>query len=277
VLGTAAAIAMCAASARAFEPAHFRLDPPAPAPGDIVRVSTSMPPLANAGSVTFDGRTIPGFVTGGLLNAYFGVDLDVKPGKHPLSFDFGGERAALTIEIHPRAFAVERLTVDKKYTQPDAAAETRIAREAAELNELWVAVTPERIWMKAFVRPTTGPLGSPFGLRRFFNGEPRSPHAGVDLKAAAGTEIVASNTGRVAMARDLFFTGNTVVLDHGLGLYTIYAHLARIDVKEGALVQRSQRIGLVGATGRATGPHLHWGVKLAGARVDPARLPGLML
>jgi murein DD-endopeptidase MepM/ murein hydrolase activator NlpD len=120
--------------------------------------------------------------------------------------------------------------------------------------------------------PAEGPAGSPFGLRRFFNGEPRSPHAGIDIKAPKGAPVVASNRGRVALTDELFFTGKTVVLDHGLGLFTLYVHLSEIEAKAGTMVDRGARIGKVGATGRVTGPHLHWGMRLGGQRVDPLAL-----
>jgi murein DD-endopeptidase MepM/ murein hydrolase activator NlpD len=271
----AAAWLFVARGAAAFEPDVFTTEPAEPRQGDIVRITAGMPPHAQGGSVTFEGRTFGGFVSGGLLNAYVGVDLDSKPGAYPLVLDYGVERAARQIAIRARAFAVERLSVDSKYTDLDEATERRVAREQAELDALWSTISPQRLWTNSFVRPVAGALGSPFGLRRFFNGEARSPHAGLDLKAPTGAEVLAANSGRVALARDLFFTGHTVVIDHGLGLFTIYAHLSRIDVGAGNRVERSQRVGLVGATGRATGPHLHWGVKLGGARVDPATLPGV--
>jgi murein DD-endopeptidase MepM/ murein hydrolase activator NlpD len=271
---TAACIAR-AGMARAYESSVFIVDPGAPRPGDIVRVTVQIPPGSTAGSVTFRDFTAPGFVTGGLFNAYVGVDLDVAPGTYPVRFDFGADSTTREIEVHPREFGEERLTVDEKYTKLDDATEKRVAREDAELKKLWATTTPERLWAKAFVQPAAGPLGSPFGLRRFFNGEARSPHAGLDLKAPAGSPVVASNAGRVVLARDLFFTGNTIVIDHGLGLYTIYCHLSRIDAEEGKPVERSQPIVRFGAPVPATGPHLHWGTKLGGARVDPTSLPGM--
>jgi murein DD-endopeptidase MepM/ murein hydrolase activator NlpD len=133
------------------------------------------------------------------------------------------------------------------------------------------------LWHESFVKPAAGPNGSPFGLRRYFNGQPRSPHSGLDIKAPDGSEVTASNDGEIVLAENLFFTGNTIIVDHGLGLYTIYAHLSRMEVGVGDEVRRSQVIGRVGATGRVTGPHLHWAVKLGGSRVDPAMLPGAAL
>jgi len=113
-----------------------------------------------------------------------------------------------------------------------------------------------------------------FGARRIFNGEPRAPHAGSDLHAAPGTPVHATNRGRVVLAKNLFFTGNTVILDHGLGIDSLYAHLSRIDVKQGEIVRNGQVVGLSGATGRVTAPHLHWGMRVQNARVDPFSLVG---
>jgi murein DD-endopeptidase MepM/ murein hydrolase activator NlpD len=118
----------------------------------------------------------------------------------------------------------------------------------------------------------TGPATSNFGSRSIFNGQPRAPHAGIDYRGAVGTPIVAPNAGRVVLAEDLFLTGNTVVVDHGLGLYSLFAHMSRLDVKAGDDVATGTPVGLVGATGRVTGPHLHWSVRLGAARVDPAAL-----
>ena len=114
--------------------------------------------------------------------------------------------------------------------------------------------------------------GRNFGHRRVFNGQPRAPHSGADLRARTGTPILAANSGRVVLAKDLFYSGNAVFIDHGLGLFTTYLHLSKIDVAVGDIVEQGQQIGLAGATGRVTGPHLHWGVRLLDARVDPFSL-----
>jgi len=271
-----AALLLCSGPARAQMP-EVMMDPLEPRVGDIVRLSLRLPAGVKTGEATLAGRTVPGFETGGLLNVYLGIDLDVKPGVHEVSYVMGAERGSLPLTIKDRKFESESLEVAPEYAEPDKKTQARIDREAKELDEIWSRVTRERLWGKAFVRPLAGELGSSFGLRRVFNKQPRSPHAGLDIKAPIGAEVFATNRGTVALARDLFFTGNTVIIDHGLGLYTIYAHLSRIDVDAGAPVERAARIGLVGATGRVTGPHLHWGVKVVGARVDPATLPGMLM
>jgi len=120
--------------------------------------------------------------------------------------------------------------------------------------------------------PVDGELGSGFGLRRIINEAPRSPHSGQDIKAAAYTPVVSSNRGKVALVGEFFFGGNSVFIDHGQGLYTMYFHLSRVNVREGDVVRRGDTVGLVGSTGRALGPHLHWGARISGARVDPLLL-----
>jgi murein DD-endopeptidase MepM/ murein hydrolase activator NlpD len=155
---------------------------------------------------------------------------------------------------------------------------TRVSEEASRLKALWEAVTPQRLWQGPFLSPVVSaarPEG--FGLRRIINDQPRSPHSGADYKAPHGAVVRASNAARVALTEEQFFAGNALVLDHGVGLYTIYFHLREFTVKTGDVVQKGQEIGKVGATGRASGPHLHFGVRLNGARIDPAALLRLSL
>jgi len=268
---------LTASSASAFEPRVFRMVPEEPQQGDIVQFIMDMPKGAEGGSVTIAGRTFPGFVVAGLLYVYAGIDMDTSAGTHTIVYDFGTEQGEREIVVRKRDFATERLQVESKYTDLDKETLERVDRENARLQKLWATTTPRRLWHEAFVKPADGPNGSPFGLRRYFNGQPRSPHSGLDIKAPDGSEVTAANDGTVVLAENLFFTGNTVIVDHGLGLYTIYAHLSRMDVAVGDQVHRSQPIGRVGATGRVTGPHLHWAVKLGGTRVDPAMLPGAAL
>lgn len=153
----------------------------------------------------------------------------------------------------------------------------RATREAERLGRIYARVTPERLWTGGFRLPLEGTQPSDnFGRKRLLNGKPRSPHAGVDFSAPPGTSVRAPQRGRVALASALFFSGRTVVLDHGLGLFSFYGHLSALDVKEGEMVEAGDPLGRVGATGRATGPHLHWGLRLNGARVDPLDLVGLL-
>jgi Peptidase family M23 len=213
--------------------------------------------------------------------ALIGVDLAAPAG--PATWRVGWvdgagnpRKARGTIKIRPRKFAVQKISLPGAMVDLDAATEQRADRESAQLNTLYGMTSGERLWRGHFTRPvaSNGP-GEGFGARRIINGKPRSPHSGIDYAAPTGTAVVAANRGRVALIGDLFFGGRTVVLDHGQGLYTLYMHLDRVQVAEGSLVERGETIGAVGSTGRATGPHLHWGAQLRRARVDPAGLLAL--
>jgi murein DD-endopeptidase MepM/ murein hydrolase activator NlpD len=223
-------------------------------------------------------RTLVFFPYAGGQAAVVGVDLEVsagiqlwkvavlEPGREPTSLS-----GKLT--IHKRDFHVQRLTLPPAMVDLDPETERRAVAEGERLSTLYRTVTSERLWRGPFVRPVAGteaPTG--FGARRVINGKPRSPHSGADYAAARGTPVVAVNSARVGLVGDFFFPGRLVVLDHGLGVYTLYFHLDTLAVAEGDIVDRGQIVGTVGATGRATGPHLHFGVLVGGARVDPSAL-----
>jgi murein DD-endopeptidase MepM/ murein hydrolase activator NlpD len=215
--------------------------------------------------------------------ALLGLDIDAKPGVHPWRLavlEPGLDPRPLTgkVTVAARAFPVQRLTVPPGMADPDPETERRALAEGQQLQMLYRTVSPERLWRGPFVRPVAGtepPSG--FGARRIINGKPRAPHGGADYSVPRGTPVVAANAGRVALVADYFFPGRLVAVDHGLGLYTLYFHLDTVAVAEGDRVDRGQPIGTVGATGRATGPHLHFGAQLGPARVDPAALLALRL
>jgi len=201
---------------------------------------------------------------------------DTKPGDYPVAIESlaaGGPLAA-TYDLHvrPHKFPTRTLHVDEAFVNPPADAQARIAHEAAELHRIYDASAPERLWRDPFIVPVPGEAVSRFGTRSIFNGQPRNPHTGADFLSPAGTPIHAPNGGRVVLARDQYFSGNTVLIDHGLGLSSLLAHLSSISVHEGDIVTTGAVVGLVGATGRVTGPHLHWAVRLNNARVDPLSL-----
>jgi murein DD-endopeptidase MepM/ murein hydrolase activator NlpD len=201
-----------------------------------------------------------------------GVDLDVAPGVHAVSVAAGGLRAAHDLTVAPHRFPTRKLTVDPAFVTPPPEALPRIEREAREIAAIWENSSRAKLWDGAFLPPVPDPANSAFGTRSVFNGQPRSPHGGADFLSPAGRVVVAPNAGRVALAGDLYYTGGTVVIDHGLGLLSLFAHLSAVDVHEGDMVDAGGRVGLVGATGRVTGPHLHWAVRAGGARVDPLAL-----
>jgi murein DD-endopeptidase MepM/ murein hydrolase activator NlpD len=183
---------------------------------------------------------------------------------------------AYPIVIAARTFPARRLTVAPKFVDPPSDELPRIEAERKAVEAIFASPTRERFWNGPFAVPVPGASTSSFGRRTILNGVPRGQHTGTDFQAASGTPVVAPNRGRVALAADHYFPGRTIIIDHGLGLYSYLAHLSEFAVKEGALVERGQRIALSGATGRVTGPHLHWTMRLGTARVDPLSLVAVL-
>ena len=210
-----------------------------------------------------------------------GVDLEQRAGTYALTVrakNAAGRESACSVALVVKEgkFATENLTVEKQFVDPDPQQLERVTSEQRKLRELFALETPERFWRGPFRLPLTGvSKGTNFGRRRVLNGEPRPPHTGVDFPAPTGTSVHATQRGRVVFAGDLFFSGNTVVIDHGLGIYTLYGHLSKITA-QGQLVNAGFIVGKVGATGRVTGPHLHWGLTIARAKVDPLQIVRLL-
>jgi murein DD-endopeptidase MepM/ murein hydrolase activator NlpD len=206
--------------------------------------------------------------------ALLGVDLEKAAGKYEFTVTGrlqGGEAVSCRamVEVKEGRFATENLTVKKQFVEPNPEQEARAAAETKRLREIYDRVTPERLWDGPFRVPLDGEFkGSNFGKRRVLNGHPGTPHGGVDFPAPAGTPVHAAQKGRVVLAEELFFSGNTVIVDHGLGIYTFYCHFSEIDSKVGDEVTAGTVLGKVGATGRVTGPHLHWGLTVERARVN---------
>jgi murein DD-endopeptidase MepM/ murein hydrolase activator NlpD len=222
--------------------------------------------------VTLFGKTARAFAEAGAWTALVGIDLEQRPGRYTLTAS--AHQGSIEIEaaqplvVLPKRFATRTLRVAPEFVNPPLATAARIAGDVSLLNEVYAHSADEPLWRAPFVRPVPQSANSRFGQRSRFNGEMRSPHAGTDFMSPAGTPVKAPNAGRVVVARDLYFTGNTVVIDHGLGVFSMLAHLSRVDVREGDGVTGGEVIGLVGATGRVTGPHLHWALRVGGARVD---------
>src|SRR5277367_2040900 len=206
--------------------------------------------------------------------ALLGVDLEKAAGKYEFAVAVklqNGEsiNCRAMVEVKEGHFATENLTVKKQFVEPNPEQEARAAEETKRLREIYDRVTPERLWDGPFRMPLVGEFkGSNFGKRRVLNGHPGSPHSGVDFPAPTGTPVHAAQKGRVVLAEELFFSGNTVIIDHGLGIYTFYCHFSEIDAKVGDEVMAGTILGKVGATGRVTGPHLHWGLQVEHARVN---------
>jgi murein DD-endopeptidase MepM/ murein hydrolase activator NlpD len=246
-------------------------------PGELVVLTiTTTEPVPAPRVRAFDTGHLPFPIDSRTWRVLVGIDLATAPGTYPVDVDAGSGPAAVRtthpLVVKARAFPTRKITVAEGFVNPPPEALDRIQQEAGELQKLWQSSVPERLWIGTFVRPVPDPANSAFGARSIFNGQPRSPHGGADFLSPAGTPVKAPNAGRIVLARDLYFTGNTVVIDHGLGLLSLFAHLSVVEVQEGAVVGAGDAIGRVGATGRVSGPHLHWTVRAGGARVDPLSL-----
>jgi murein DD-endopeptidase MepM/ murein hydrolase activator NlpD len=182
-----------------------------------------------------------------------------------------------TVQIHAAHYRVGSLSVAPKFVEPDPDELKRIESENQLKDRVFAASAHQPLWDGNFRAPVNAPRTDSFGTRRMFNGELASIHRGMDFRARMGTPVRAGNGGVVVLARGLYYEGNCVVIDHGLGLFTLSMHLSRIEVHEGQHVAKGQRLGLSGATGRVTGPHLHWAVLWQGAYLDPAKLLRLNL
>lgn len=260
---------------------EVRFLPPEPRQGDIVMVFLRGEVGSREVTGALGGRPLRFFRHGPDQVAVGGIDLEAPAGPMPWELRArGGDGAPRllsgTLAVAARDFPVQRLTLPSRMVDLDPETERRAVAELARLRATYETVTPERLWAGPFVRPVAGEgPGAGFGARRVINGKPRAPHAGIDFPAPTGTPVLAANRGRVALVGEFFFPGQLVVLDHGLGLHTLYFHLDRIDVAEGGVVDRGGPIGTVGATGRVTGPHLHFGAQVGRARVDPHLLLSL--
>jgi hypothetical protein len=255
-----------------------RWHPAKPRVGDAAILQLRGAPDGASVEGMVDGRPLVFFPYAGGYAAVVGFDLEVKPGIKAwhlavLQRDRDPLVAKGKVSVRRRDFPVQRLSLPPGMVELDPETERRALAEGEQLQTLYRTITPDRLWRGAFTRPVGGSdPGTGFGARRVINGKPRMPHGGADYAAPAGTPVVAVNAGRVALVADFFFPGRLVAIDHGLGLYTLYFHLDSAAVSQGDMVERGQTIGTVGATGRATGPHLHFGAHVAGARIDPATL-----
>ncbi|MFQ5441551.1 MAG: M23 family metallopeptidase [Thermodesulfobacteriota bacterium] len=202
------------------------------------------------------------------------ADLETEPGSYELILKRGGTKITATVDVVEGDYGMQRLKLPPDMVEFSGETLERIKREKALLSALWSPSSEKQgegpLWSGPFIMPVEGRVTGNFGKKRILNGSPRRPHGGVDIAAPRGTPVKASNSGTVAFTGDFFFYGRFVVIDHGLGVFTLYAHLSAIDVEPGEAVDKGEVIGHVGATGRATGPHLHFTVKVGGAKVSPA-------
>jgi len=251
--------------------------------GEILYLTLRVDGPASSVRGRFRDRLIPFFKTGreGEFATLLGIDMADDPDTADLKADItypdGPRQRVFRVAVAAEDFRVQSMTLPMDQVDPDAASLKRIGLEKEKVKGVFAAFTPERLWAKGFIVPVEGTATGAFGSKRILNGQTRNQHNGEDISATLGTPVKATNGGVVKMVDDHFFSGTSVILDHGLGLYTMYFHLATAQVKEGARVERGQVIGTVGQSGRATGPHLHWGAWLNGSRVNPFALTTLPL
>ena len=223
--------------------------------------------------VRFGGKRVLTLRQGGSLLALVGLPLDTKPGKQTLQIKAGDGSNSVaydtTFAVKTKSYPAQHLKVSSRFMQPGAEELKRIEREQIVIERAknyWSDDAPVNFTLDI---PASGRLSARFGLRRVLNGSEGSPHAGLDVAVRTGTPLRAAAAGRVVATGDYFYSGKSIFVDHGQGFITLYIHLSRIDVKEGDGVERGATLGLSGATGRVTGPHLHWAVLLNGVYVDP--------
>ena len=252
----------------------FALPRESAVPGGIalVRLGTAVPGAATP-RAWLGEQPVWVSAEGGQWTAVVGLALDLPPGSHQLRVDAIEQQRQVDFVVRPKNYPAQHIRLkDSSKVTLSPADEARAVAEIAEIQVFkrhWRSVGAEDAVEAQFVLPANGRLASRFGLRRFFNGEARAPHSGLDVAVGRGTPIAASAPGQVLAVDDYFFNGRTVFVDHGNGLISMYCHLERIDVAAGDAVTRGQRLGSAGMTGRASGPHLHWSVILNGTTVDP--------
>ena len=243
-------------------PAH------SPVPGGIAVVDLGPAGLA-APTVRWGEQPVAVVRENGRWFALLGIPLDTLPGELEIGVFSGSTATGISVTVNVKNYPEQRLTIkDKRKVEPNAEDLARIEREK-EVTEAIKRRFSDAAPATDFALPASGPLSSRFGLRRVFNGQPRNPHAGLDVAVSTGAPVKAPAAGIVANTGDYFFNGNTVFIDHGQGLITAYMHLSRIDVRSGQPVKKGEILGAVGSTGRVTGPHLHWAVILTNTPVDP--------
>jgi hypothetical protein len=268
---------------------ELRLSAPDSNQGALLAVEVSSAKPVVDVQATWDDRQIPFWPTSGspqgkryVYRTLIGIDLEKPPGKYPLTIsdrvpgDDDPLRCSTFISVSAGKFRTERLTVAPNFVEPDPEQLAKAREDSKKLREIFATLTPEKFWTGRFRVPLDGvTTGGNFGKRRVLNGQPSSPHTGVDFPSPTGTPVHAAQRGRVVLAEPLYFSGNTVVIDHGWGIYTLYGHFSETAVKPGDMVESGALIGKVGATGRVTGPHLHWGLTVNRSKVNALQIVAL--
>jgi murein DD-endopeptidase MepM/ murein hydrolase activator NlpD len=290
--GVSLALALFAAAGAAFSAARQDL-PQGPViglkyrslrPGEVIVATLENGKGVRRAVFHFRGRDyeLDNSAAAGEALVFIGLDLAIPPGSYPLSVTVertGGVREVLhkDLVVEAKEFPSKKLWVKEDFAVPPKAVEERIAREAELVSAVYSRITPRWLGRGGFILPHEGKAFPNFGQRRIYNNKPHSTHGGVDIAAPLGAPIRAANAGKVVLASDLYLSGRTVIIDHGLGVFSSYGHMSKILVKRGGEIGKGDVLGKAGSTGRSTGPHLHWAVRIYDARVDPFSLLSLSL
>jgi len=263
---------------------HFRVEslPKMIKQGEVYLIRALGPTSLKSIYMEFQGARFP-MAFGEKRGAYeslIGIDMNTRPATYPIKIvgtdkGSGVYLSTLSLKVEKADFGVQKLLLPSSMVDLDTKTLERVNQEARQLQALFQVFRDERLWRGAFIRPVEGKLSGAFGLSRIINGKHRSQHTGIDLQAEEGTPVLACNSGMIVLVDQLFFSGKSVILDHGWGLFSMYFHLSETLVKEGDRVNQGAILGRVGSTGRSTESHLHWGIRMNGARVDPLSLPGV--
>jgi len=263
------------AFAETMQQPEIVLEPKHVGPGDIMIVT-----VKNAAGVVegaLAGKKLYFNPSANAYSAIVGIDLLMEPGQYDLEIKTNNATVHRMVRVSKKKYPLQRLTLPEGMVVLSPENEARAEREQRKMAALW-PIDSLRLWSGNFIDPLPGKkVGSLFGVRRIINKIPKSSHSGVDIYADEGDPVLAPNDGVVVLVDDQFYAGNCVILDHGQGIHTMFFHLSKINVRYGQAIMKGDVIGLVGATGRASGPHLHWGVRIQGARVDPLELIQLKL
>lgn len=249
-------------------------------PGEIIKAAVKNVPDIRSAQIKFLNKKYDTTKKGDDLLCLIGLDLGIETQDYPLRVylykqDGTVEIKEKSISVKDKQFPVKKLWVKEEFVTPPQSVLERIRRESELTRAIYDIYSPEWRVQGKFILPVEGNIFPNFGERRFFNNKPRSQHSGIDIASPKGTPVKASNSGRVVLATHLYFSGKTVVIDHGLGVFSIYCHFSEITVSSNDDVEKGEVIGKIGSTGRVTGPHLHWSIKIRGSRVDPNALLNL--
>jgi murein DD-endopeptidase MepM/ murein hydrolase activator NlpD len=244
-----------------------------PVPGGVTVVDLG--DAAAAPQASLNGKQVLVVKEQTTWRAVVGIALKTPTGPLALQVSQAGNTRSVPFVVGSKTYPEQRITLkNKRQVNPEPQDLTRINKELAEQNRAYASFSPGTPSNLLLDKPVNGPLSSRFGVRRFFNGEERNPHAGLDFAVPAGTPIKTPAAGKVILVGDYFFNGNTVFVDHGQGFISMFCHMSKVEVQVGQVLARGAVVGRVGSTGRATGPHMHWNVSLNDVRVDPALFIG---